>query len=133
MNSTNCGCTPSCTVKSVVAALIIGVLTAFLRFTATITITPAFLWVVFGVAIGYLGITLLAPFDSGSGRDDCCKNINTFLAGLLGTVLTSLVLLGIPFTATSVIGAIITGVLLFFFSLAIISSACLIKCKYNCN
>lgn len=133
MNLTNCGCTPSCIVKSVVAALIIGVLTAFLRFTATIAITPAFLWVVFGVAIGYLAITLLAPFEEDSLREDCCKTLNTFLVGLLGTVVTSLVLLGISFAATSVIGAIITGVLLFFFSLAIISSACLIKCKYNCN
>ena len=133
MTTTNCGCTLSCIGKSVIASLIIGVLAAFLRFTATITITPAFLWVLFGIAIGYLGITLLTSSDSCPDRNGCCRNLRTFLTGILGTVLTSLVLLGITFAATSVIGAIITGALLFFFALMITSSTCLINCRYNCD
>jgi len=132
MTETNCYCKASCTGKAIIASTVIGILAAIFRFTALITITPAFLWVLFGIAIGYLGITLLTSACCSEAKS-CCKNLGTFLAGILGTVLTSLILLGITFAATSVIGAIMTGFLLFFFSLLIISSTCIIRCRYNCD
>ena len=133
MNTTNCSCEMLCTVKAVLASIIIGFITTVLTFTATITITPAFLWVLLGIAVGYLGIELLTSSASYSERKYCCRNLTTFFVGILGTVLTSLVLLGISFAATSIAGAIITGFLLFFFSLLIISSVCLVKCRCNCD
>jgi hypothetical protein len=42
-------------------------------------------------------------------------------------------LLGITFAATSIIGSIISGALLFFFSLMITTATCLIRCRNNCN
>ena len=130
MNRTDCECTISCTGTAVIISIIIGVITAILRYTATITVTPAFLWVLLGIAIGFLGITLLT---SAIGRGHCCDFLNAFLTGILGTVLTSVILLGITFAATSIIGAIISGALLFFFSFMIITATCLIRCQYNCN
>ena len=130
--TTNCSCQIDCTAKAVISSIIIGVLAAIFRYTALITITPAFLWVLLGIAIGYLGITLLTSSVCPEKRL-CCKSLSLFSSGILGTVLTSLLLLGISFAATSVLGAIITGFLLFFFSLLIISTVCLIKCRYNCD
>lgn len=124
-----CGCRNTCTSIAVVVGLIIGVVTAFLRVMAVITVTPAFLWVLFGIAIGYLAILLAGALLSQNGALQGCSvtTVNTVLFGILGTVLFSVVLLAIPFVATSIIGAIITGVLLFFFSLTVTSTACLVK------
>lgn len=119
-----------CTLFAIVASVIIGIITAFLTITAVITVTPAFLWVLFGVAIGFLAILLLiAPRVQRSDTDGClCFAVPALLTGILGTVLLSVVLLAITFLATSIIGAIITGLLLLFFSLTITSAACLVKC-----
>ena len=125
-----CNCRDNCTVFAVLASLIIGVVTAFLRLTAVITVGTAFLWVVLGVAIAYLGLTYL---KSDSLRSCGCSSINALLTGILGSVLTSIILLAITFAATSVIGAIITGALLFFFTLTLTSTACLVKCNAGCD
>ncbi len=132
MSLTNCGCQTSCTVRALIASVIIGVLAAFFRFAALITVTPAFLWVLFGIAVGLLGIILLASSNDAE-KTSCCRSLTQFLAGILGTILTAVILLGITFAATSVIGAIITGLLLFFFSLLITSATCLVTCRLNCN
>ena len=132
---TNCNCTNSCTVLAVIAGVILGVIATVLRITATITVTPAFLWVLFGIATLYLLATLIAsPYIRRSTGQQClCSSIRTLLLGILGTILTSVILLGITFVATSIAGAIITGLLIFFFSLVITASACLISCIAGCR
>jgi hypothetical protein len=129
----NCNCNMGCAEKSVVVSLIIGIIAAVLRFNATIVVTPAFLWVIFGIATVFLGIILLTSACCGERRCECCERLNLLLAGALGTILTAIILLAITFPATSVLGAIITGIALFFFSLTITGAACLIKCRSNCN
>ncbi len=133
MTSCRC-CKTSCTVIAIVTSLIIGIITSFLRITATITLTPAFLWVLLGIAVGYLAITLVS---GAIFRKECCNDlctiVTTFLVGVLGTILLSIVLLAIEFVATSIIGAILTGGLLFFFFLTLTSIACLVRCFLNCN
>ena len=125
----DCGYRNTCTSIAVVISLIIGVVTAFLRVMAVITVTPAFLWVTLGIAIGYLAVLLAGALFSQNNIGQTCaaRTISAILVGILGTVLFSIVLLAIPFVATSIIGAIITGVLLFFFSLFVISTACFVK------
>ena len=132
MSQNNCECTLNCATKSVIASIIIGIVAGFLRFTATITVTPAFLWVLFGIGIGFLGIELLSSSLFCVERG-CCRILDIFLIGIFGTVLTALILLGITFAATSIIGAIITGFLLFFFTLSVTTSGCLIRCRNNCR
>lgn len=131
MANFSCGCKSDCAGIAIVASIIIGIITAFLRFTAVITVTPAFLWVTLGIAVVYLAILLaVSPTIRRSGC--VCTNLPVLLTGILGTILTSVILLAITFVATSVIGAIITGALLLFFSLIITSVACLIKCIAGC-
>lgn len=133
--SASCSCRRTdCTVIAVVISLILGIITAFLRITAAITLTPAFLWVLLGIAVVYLAVTVIAGAIS---RDECCENlcsiITAILLGIIGTVVLSIVLLAIEFVATSIIGAILTGALLFFFFLIVTSTACLVRCLFNCN
>ena len=126
-----CSCKNDCAALAVVASIIIGIITAFLRFTAVITLTPAFLWVIFGIAVVYLAIAFIK--SSFMRRSACiCNNLPVLLTGILGTILTSVVLLAIEFAATSVIGAIIAGIALFFFSLTVTATACIIKCEAGC-
>ncbi len=128
-----CNCEFNCIGKSVIASIIIGVIAAILSFTGVITLTPAFLWVLFGIAVGFLALTLVAPASESREASCCCKKLKAFFAGSLGTILTAVILLGITFAATSILGTIITGALFFFFSLLITSTTCLITCRFNCN
>ena len=132
----NCDCRISCPLLAIAASIIIGIITAFLRITAVITLTPAFLWVVLGIAVVYLAITLLSAAiaqDSDTRLRCLCPILSTLLAGILGAILLAIVLLAIEFVATSIIGAILTGALLAFLSLLITSTACLVKCLAKCN
>ncbi len=132
---TSCRCCKTgCTVIAVVASLIIGIITAFLRITAVITLTPAFLWVLLGIAVVYLAVILLSgALFRKEGCNDLCTIISALLVGIFGTVLLSIVFLAIEFVATSIIGAILTGGLLFFFFLIVTSTACLVRCVFSCN
>ena len=135
MKMFNCNCRYNCTGLGIIASIILGVVTAFLTFTATITVTPAFLWVLFG--IGVVGLAFLLIYSALLRRSTAggciCNILPAVLTGILGTILTAVILLGITFAATSIIGAIITGVLIFFFSLIITSTACLISCTAGCS
>lgn len=135
MNNCNCSYRCDCTALSVVASIIIGIITGFLTFSGIITLTPAFLWVVFGIAVVYLGLSALASAGSnGFNLRACiCTALSTLVIGALGTILLSLVLLAVTFAATSVIGAIFAGFLLAFFSLLITSVACLVKLLSGCE
>ncbi len=45
-----CNCSNKCACTSIIASIIIGIVAGILRITGVITVTPAFLWVVFGIA-----------------------------------------------------------------------------------
>lgn len=135
MSILGCNCKSECSIGAIIVSIIIGVVTAFLRFSAVITLTPAFLWVLFGISIVYLAITpiTLAIIQSFSLRECICSVLPVLIAGILGTILLSVVLLAIEFVATSVLGAILTGALLTFFSLTVTSVACITKCTARCS
>ena len=123
-----CDNKPSCVSLAVIASAILGVIAAFLQITAVITVTPAFLWIALGIAIGYLAV-LLATTQCCQGTTSCrcrCGAITAILAGILGTALISVILLAITFAATSIIGAILVGLLILFLSLIVSATACLI-------
>ena len=133
--STSCRCfRPGCTFVAVVVSLIIGVITAFLRITGTITFAPVFLWALFGVSVVLLAVTLISGALS---REGCCEGlcsiITALLLGVVGTILLTIVFLNLEFAIASVIGAILTGALLFFFFLAVTSTTCLVRCLFECN
>ncbi len=135
MNLCNCKNSRDCTLAAVVASVIIGVVAAFLNFSATIAI-PAFVyWIFFGVALVFLAFSLLvAPFvDRKESRDCLCSALSTFLIGVFGTVLLSLVLVLVDIAATGLLSSVLIGLLFASFTLTIASVACLIKCLFNCN
>ncbi len=134
MNNSTCGCRWSCALLSVFASVVIGIITTLLTITGTVAVVPAFLWVLFGIAVIYLAVILAVLFVRRTGCNECiCRVLPTLLTGILGTVLASVVLLAVTFAATSIIGAIFTGLLLLFFSLIITSVACLVRCAANCG
>lgn len=134
MGAINCNFKGNCTIRAIIASVIIGVISAFLQITAVITIAPAFLWVTFGIAIVYLGVLILAAaLARRTELHTCiCTSLTALLAGILGTILFAVILLAVGVIATSVISAILVGLLLLFFTLTVTSSACYIKCLADC-
>lgn len=134
MSLLQCYCKCNCAILSIIAGIIIGVLAAFFQITGAFTITPVFLWVAFGIAVGYLGILVIAA-ALAKRNEPCsclCSVLNTLLTGILGTLLLSVILLAFGIIATSVVSAVFAGFLLFFFTLLFGSSACFIKCLLDC-
>ena len=115
--------------SALIASIILGFVAAILRFTAVITVTPAFLWVTLGIGVVYL----LALLFVTALREDICRRcfaqtLDGWVLSALGTILLSVVLLAVPFAATSGWGAVLTGVLIAFISLLLTLTACVIKC-----
>lgn len=131
----NCSCRRDCTLLAVIAAVILGVVAAFLQITAVITVTSAFLWVALGIAVGYLGVLLVTT--ALSRRTECkscvCNALRTVLTGILGAILFSVILLAVGIVATSTISAILVGLLVASLTLLFAGSACLVLCLADCE
>lgn len=134
MTFLNCCCKRNCALISVIAAVILGIAGALLQITGGITITVAFLWAALGVAAVYLVVLLAAATAGKAGDNFClCSGLDTVLVGLLGTLLVATVLLVVGITATSVLSAILVGLLIAALTLVFAGSACLIRCLNGCN
>lgn len=135
MSLFGCNCRCSCTAAALIAGVIVGVIAAFLQITGVITVTAAFLWVVFGIAVVYLGVlAVAAALTRRMQQSQCmCAALNAVLIGILGTVLFALVLLAVGIVATSVVSAILVGLLLLFFTLTLASTACYVKSLSDCE
>ena len=120
---------------AVLLSAIVGVVAAFLQITAAITVTAVALWVTFGIAVGYPVVTLIGA--ALAKREDtptcCCTAFVTQLIAALGTVLFSTILLAVTFPATSVLGAIVVGLWVFSFALAVSATACVVRCYIGCG
>lgn len=131
----NCRCGCACVIAAAVSSVIIGIITAFLLITEAISVSVAFLWAAFGIAVLYLAV--LAASASrlrASGGCNClCAVLNAVLAGILGTVLFSLILLAVGIVAGSILSTILSGLLLGSFALIISGSACLVRCLADCG
>ena len=125
--SNNCGCARDCVFWAFIVSLAIGVLVAFLTVTAVITPAPVAAVVALSFAAIYLAA--LAVFRRSGG---CCRALLALIIGLLGTILTALILLAFSFVATSIIGAIITGLLAAAVTLSLTASGCYIRCDADC-
>ena len=121
MSIMNCGKKRDCSGIALIVSLIVGIIAAFLQITATITLTPTFYIAAVGISLIYLAVTLLATSLSNENNKchNCCTPLHAVLIGILGTILTSVILLAVTFAATSVIGAIVVGSLFFFFLLPV--------------
>lgn len=131
MSLCNCSCRRSCTIAALVVSAVIGVIGAFLQITGVITLTPVFLWVAFGIAVGLLGLLVL----SVRCRENACtcNALEALLAGILATVLLAAILLTVGITATSVVSAILVGLLLFALALTVTAAACYVRQVSGCG
>lgn len=135
MSLFGCNCRRDCTLLALVAALILGVVAAFLQITGVITVGTAFLWVALGIGVGYLAVLVLATALSRrtEGRCCVCRTLETVLTGILGTILLAVVLLAVGITATSVVSAILVGLLVAALTLVFAGTACYVKCLADCD
>lgn len=133
MTNCNCSCRCKCALAAVIAGVILGVIAAFLQITGTITVTTAFLWVGLGIGVGYLAVLLLGM---GCCRCDVrcqCGNLELTLLGILATILLSVVQLAVGITATSVVSAILTGLLVLGLTLTFGGAACYVRSALGCG
>ena len=131
----NCNCRASCTGVAVVISLLAGIIAAFLQVTGSITLTVPFLWVLFGIGVGFLAIVVVASALTRNHRSGCCPctALSALLVGALGTILTALVLLGVDLPATSALAILLVGLLIGAFTLLLTASACLVRCLTGCG
>ena len=133
MTCLNCESKINCTGIAFITSLIIGIIAAFLQITAVIAIPPILLGSAIIVALVFLLVILIAVSLTQTSCRALCSVVSVLLLGILGSILFAAILLIIDIAATSVIGAILVGLLVFSFSLFILTTACLIKCIANCN
>lgn len=133
--SNQCYCRCRCTAAAFIVSAIVAVVTALLQISGTITVTPVFLWVAFGIAVGYLAVLLVSAGRCCDAQlQQCgCSNLLVILAAILATVLLSLLLLAVGIIATSVVSALLAGLLLGSFTLILTATACVIRNLYNCR
>ena len=133
--SCSCSCRWSCAAVAVVISVILGVIAAFLQFAGVLAVAATLVGVVFAVAVGYLAVLLVAvALLRRRETERClCGSVRTVLTGILGTVLFSAILLVVDVAATSVIGAILVGLLVLFLALLLTGTACLIQCITGCE
>ncbi len=135
MRQSNCNSRVDCSFLALAAAVIVGIVAAIAQFTAIVTFATVFYIVAFGVAVLFLAVLLaLSPVLQ---RAECrgCGNFNIKLTtiGILGTIVTSVILIAVGFAATSVLGAIFVGLLAAFFTLTVTSVICTVNCASICD
>lgn len=127
--STACGCVGL--LISVVFAAVIAILYAFGILAGAIATV---VWIAFGFAV--LGLILLfvallqgATDDSASPLRFClCRNTSCLLAGIIGTLLTTIIALFLNVVEVSIAGIVIIAIGSFFFALLIIGIIYFISC-----
>lgn len=132
---TNCNCCNRCycALAAGIAGVVLGVIAAFLQITGAITVTTAFLWVALGIATGFLGVLLLGLCCRRCDLDCQCRHADITLGGILLTALVSVILLAVGITATSVLSAVLVGLLVLGLTLIYAGSACYVRAAIGCG
>lgn len=134
MSNCNCSCKCPCTIGAIIVSAILGIIAAFLQIAGVITATVMFPMAVLAVAVVYLAVLLgtsaICPCEESRCR---CSALNTLLAGLLGSILFSTVLLAVGIVATSVLSAILVGLVVFFATLTFTATACYVRIQTGCE
>ncbi len=135
MTISNCETKLNCTGIAIITSLILGIIAAFLQITAVIAIPSILLGSAIIIALVFLLVILIAVSltQTAVSCRTLCSALSVLLLGILGSILLATILLTIDIAATSVIGAILVGLLVFSFSLFILTTACLIKCIARCD
>ena len=128
-------CKASCTLVALILSAIAGVLTAFFQITGTAVLTIPIVWAALAVAVVYLGVLAVSAsrIDRMETCGCLCQVLSTLLLAILGTILLGVILLVTGIVATSVVNALLVGALLFFLTLTLTETACLVRCLSRCS
>ena len=134
MSMCNCNCSCPCTIFAIVVSAILGVIAAFLQIAGVFTATVMFPMMVLVIAVVYLGIlaatSAICPCEAGRCR---CSALTALLVGILGSILFSAILLALGIVATSVLSAVLVGLVVFFAALTFGSTACYVRIQADCG
>ncbi|MGN1194407.1 MAG: hypothetical protein ACI4SB_02895 [Acutalibacteraceae bacterium] len=135
LNDCDCKFRCVCTVYAIISSIILGLVAAVLSVCRVICFKPVFFWFLLVISIVYLAVLIIAAVLKKDERQCKCKCqiLNTLLAGILGTVAISILLLGIGHCIPCGLSAVLIGVLIAFFSLTVTSTACLVKLLTMCE
>ncbi len=134
MSMCNCSFRCPCTAAALIISAIAGVIAAFLQISGTITVAPVFLIAVIVTALVYLGVlAVTAALSRCEVRRCLCAAVNTVLAGILGSILFAAVLLAVGIVATSVLSALLVGIVVFFATLILTATACYVRTLADCG
>lgn len=121
MKTTNnlSSCRPCCSTAGILLGIISGIIVAILF---SLGLTPLILngiWVAFSIgAAALVYVAVLAAVGSCSScsalRGSLIKNLRCLLAGIFGTILTSIVLVSVALEISSIIISVLVGILTFF-------------------
>ena len=130
-----CACPSGCMALGLVVSGTVGTAAALLRIAGVLAVPAPVLVGVFVLAAVYLATLLVvtALLRSQFGEGCRCPAVRGILAGIPATALSALMLLAIPFGATGVVGALVTGILAAGISLIFWGTACLVKCLTGCR
>lgn len=133
MSICGCNCRNRCVLLAIGVSILAGILGAFLQITGTFTVTPVYLIVAFGIAVAALGVLVVSMALLRRCVGDClCAGLNAVLAGIVGTVLFSVIGLLVGIVATGAASAVLVGLVAGFFALTVTSGACLVRCLADC-
>lgn len=130
---TNCFCRFSCVSVAAVLSVIAGIVTALLTVTGTVVVAPVFFLVAVSIAVVALVLLFLGSVFGRLGCTDCRRSaVNTILVGIIGALISGIILIAVGFAATSIVGAILTGLLLAFLTLIFVGASCFVRCAADC-
>lgn len=129
----NCTCRCNCALLSLIIGAVLGVLAAFTQITGGLTFPVAFLWSAVGLAAVYLAVLLASVCCCRCDSPCLCTNLKLTLLGILGTALTGTILLVVGITATSVVSAILVGLLVLSLSVLLGGAACYVRSALGCG
>ncbi len=124
---TGCGCLGI--VIGIVAAVVVGVLYAFLQIPFLITVV----WVAFGLGALMLLMFVTAAVLSGiygpNVLSRCiCKNLPCMLTAIIGTIVMTIILLGAPLNPLFISNIILVSIGAFFLALLIVEVVYFLDC-----
>ena len=128
----NCTCKCSCTATGTVISIIVGIIGAIVLAVATPVIPTALYWAALASAVLFLAVTVVTAPSSKHSR--CvCPALRTLFTGIIGTIITSVILLVINIATITVPLAILIGLLIVFIGLILTGLVCITKCLTDCD
>ena len=121
-------------IGSIALSIIFGIIVGALFFMGFITGIETVIWIVFGLAVlNYILFSIIDLLDSENLRTCKCKYLTGIFVGIIGTIILSIVALGIVLSVGSIISAIVAAIGGFFTAFMFINILLFLLClNRNC-